>query len=460
MLGHFEGLLLSIVTISIVWIFLLVRKGPVAALAAGMVLSFAFPVWVRIDLGGLPLGIRTAIACITLLGFAFHPKSRIISPLTLLDFCVALMFAIHVAADGFATGFTLGLPFRAYGEWALPYVAGRYAIRTRNDLKTIAPWIAGVLTVVSLCACIEALTKVNLIEVIFGNRPTELANRNAQRFGFKRAFGPTMHPIYFGMLIAVFTPWLVCLWQSCGSTDARKGAIVMATITFLGAFATLSRTPVMTILVAAVLTLGLRYRPIRWPLGILLSLAVAAFAIFPNQFTDIVSRVTGGGDKLRIVEIDGKATVVSSSRSRLLIFSVYRDALVKAGPLGYGSNAVSKFPPDIPYLQGTANLDALMGIVDNGYALITLRFGWLGCACLIILFLISIATGFSLHSDRPDQLLPGTVACLLFVIAVASLFMVHMVYDFGMPILWTIGILSGLASARIEQRSMNRMSLR
>jgi hypothetical protein len=66
----------------------------------------------------------------------------------------------------------------------------------------------------------------------------------------------------------------------------------------------------------------------------------------------------------------------------------------------------------------------------------------------------------SLHQDRPDQLFPGTVACFLATIASLSLLLVSMNYDFALPLLWTIGILSGLASAGIRQRQTRNVVAR
>ena len=117
MLGNFEGWVLSVILVAFVWLYLLIRKGPVAALGAAVVLSFAFPVWIKIDIAGLPINIRTAVAAITMLGYAFHPQGKILSPLTLLDCCIAMMWICHVTADSFATGLTFALPLGAYGEW-------------------------------------------------------------------------------------------------------------------------------------------------------------------------------------------------------------------------------------------------------------------------------------------------------------------------------------------------------
>ena len=453
MLGNIEGWLLAVVLIAFVWLYLLIRIGPVAALGAAVVLSFAFPVWIKIDIGGLPINIRTAIAVITMLGYVFHPKGKILSPLTLLDCCIAMMCICHVAADSFATGLTTALPFRAYGEWALPYVAGRFAIRDKQSLKWISPWVAGVLLLLGMMSCFESLTNVNPFEFVFGNRPTELAGRSAARLGFKRAFGPTTHPIFFGMMMAVLMPWLACMWQSFEPRRMHALNVLVGAVTFGGIVFTGSRTPVLTVLVAAVCALALRFRVLRWPLGLSLALALAALAAFPNEITDALSRWSGGGDKPMLIEIDGEAVVTSSSRSRLHVFGIYSDALVKAGPFGYGTQATTGFPLRIPGMEGTFKSANLPEMVDNGYILLTLRFGWVGCACLVILFLTAISTGLSLHFEHSDHLFPGVVACLLVVVAGFSLLLVFMSYDFGLPLLWTIGVLSGLASARTGERS-------
>ena len=453
MLGNFEGWVLSVILVAFVWLYLLIRKGPVAALGAAVVLSFAFPVWIKIDIAGLPINIRTAVAAITMLGYALHPQGKILSPLTLLDCCVAMMWICHVTADSFATGLTFALPFGAYGEWALPYVAGRFAIRDKQSLKWIEPWVVGVLLLVGVSACFESLTKVNPFEFVFGNRPTELASRNATRFDLKRAFGPTTHPIFSGMMIAILMPWLVCMWQSFESRRMRGFTVFAGAIAFAGAWMTGSRTSWLTILVAAALALALRFKVLRWPLGLSMAIAIGGFAAFPYEVTDAISRWTGGGDKQRLIEIDGETVVTSSSRSRLHVFGIYSEALIKGGPFGYGSQATTGFPPRIPGMEGTFKSANLPEMVDNGYILLTLRFGWVGCACLVILFLTAISTGLSLHFEHSDHLFPGVVACLLVVVAGFSLLLVFMSYDFGLPLLWTIGVLSGLASARTGERS-------
>lgn len=449
MLNNLQGWSLCVIVVFFVWSVLLIRKGPVAALGASMVLSFAFPVWLEVDVAGVPVNIRTAIAILGLLAFLFPPqRMKVLNPLTLLDFCIGFMCVTHIVSDSFAERFTVSLPFLAYGEWVLPYAAGRFAVRDRKDVKWIAPWVAGVLIVLGIVSCIESVMKVNLFEIVFGNRPTELANRKALRFGLRRAFGPTTHPIFFGMLIAVLMPWLAGLWQSFESKRARMVSMLAGLISFGGTIFTLSRTPVFTVLGTAALTLALRFKVLRWPLGLTLALVIGGFLLFPYQFTDAVSRWSGVQDQQRMIEIDGEAVVSSSSRTRLHVFDIYWESMVKAGPFGYGTAITSEFPLRIPSMQGTFKSSMVFEQVDNVYILLILRFGWVGGICVILLFLTAIGTGLSLYFDRSSQLFPGAVACMLATVACFSSLLVFLNYDFGLPILWTIGMLAGMASAR------------
>ena len=242
------GWAISLGIIFVVWIVLFVRRGPAEALAPALLLSMAFPVWLKLTVFDVPFGVRTATAAVTMLAFAVHPRGRIWSPLTVLDLCIALLCGSQILTDVWHDGFSIALPFRAYGEWALPYVAGRYAIRTQQDLVTAAKWATGVVLFLSVLAVIENVTRVNVAEFVFGERPEELAPRNMSRFNLKRAYATAMHPIYFGMILAVLSPWLVCLLDKRESKASRGFVMFVVPIMLLGLVATISKTPVMTVL--------------------------------------------------------------------------------------------------------------------------------------------------------------------------------------------------------------------
>lgn len=436
-----------------VWLVLYIRKGPVEALGAAMVLSFAFPVWLKLEVAGVPLNVRSTIAAITMIGYAIHPRGKIISPLTLLDFCVGFMVCSQIVSDITVDGLSVGLPFAAYGEWALPYVAGRYAMRDRKDLRWIANWVAGVLLVLCVMSLIESLARVNLFETVFGERPVELAGRKASRLGFKRAFGTCMHPIYFGMAIAALTPWWIWHAQNTESKTSRTLGWCLLVVSFLGLLATVSRTPILTFLGMLGLLLLVRLRFLRVPAIVTAAVVLFLFARSPGEFADTIARYTGGGDRQKLIEVEGEAKVVSGVRGRILIWSAYWKAMRHAGVTGYGSAATSKFPPEIPYLEGRAETNNDMKLVDNGYIITVLRLGWLGAVFLVVMLLTGIFSAVSLFLDRPDQMFFAAVAAFLFLYMVFSLMLVSNNYDFFLIVLWLLGVLGGQCSRRIQNRS-------
>lgn len=438
------GWAISLVVIFIVWIVLYVRKGPSEALAPALLLSLAFPVWLKLTVFDIPFSIRTVTAAVTMLAFAIHPRGRILSPLTLLDFCIAFLCCSQILTDAWHDGMSVSLPFLAYGEWGLPYVAGRYAIRNQQDLVTASKWAVGVMLFLSLLAVIETLTKVNVAELVFGERPEELAKRNTLRLGFKRAYVVAMHPIYFGMLLAVLSPWIVCLISSTQSKAFRTVALIAVPVTILGIVATMSRTPFVTILGGWFLLMAIIIRWLRIPIMTLIVAAVAVFAIWPYQVTDFIEKYTAG-DRQRLIEMNGSAVVYSASRARLLLPFAYAKAMSNAGLVGYGSAATKTFPLEIPYLEGTAETKNSLKLVDNGYVLTVLRMGWLGGFLMLLLFVTGMFSSWLLYLKRPDRIFPAAFLGMLIVYSFVSLNLVSQIYDFFLPMLWSLGVISGLS---------------
>jgi hypothetical protein len=173
--------------------------------------------------------------------------------------------------------------------------------------------------------------------------------------------------------------------------------------------------------------------------------------MYPDKVIDNISEWTGRSERSRLIEVDGKAVVTSSTRTRLVLFQTYSNAMVKGGLTGYGTKAVSTFPPQIPYMQGKSAISEIKA-VDNAYILLTLRFGWLGGAGLLLLFMTGIFTAALIYSGRSDQMYVAATASVLVCTATFSLFLVWLSSDFGLPVLWTFGVLSGLSSAGLRQR--------
>jgi hypothetical protein len=453
MLTATAGWTVAMILLGGVWLWLYVRQGPTQALGAVVLLSLVIPVWARIVVFGIPFTVQSSITALAAIAFAVHPRAKILTPLTVLDCCVALLWAVQVASDLLTEGWKLQTPVLAYGEWALPYVAGRYCIRSRRDLELIAPWACGVLAVLAVTAILESTMAVNLFEELFGIRPdNDLSHRMAQRFGFKRAFGPTLHGIFLGMILVTLFPWVLSLWQQSADWNGRLRAAGLSLVVVLGILATVSRTPLVCLLLTLGIVAAWKSLMARWILLGVLFIVLGTFLWSPEQFTDAVARNTGGGDRLRIIEVDGEAAEFSGSRLRLLVFQVYGRSMRNAGLLGFGTKRATAIPPEIPYLEGKADLKTRMNVIDNGYVLMTLRSGWLGVLSFSLLFVTAILTAFSLHLDRPDQILPLAAGSALLTIAVPGFLLVRNNYDYVFPALWLIGVISGLASARAQSR--------
>jgi hypothetical protein len=449
MLSATAGWTVAMILLGGVWLWLYVRQGPTQALGAVVLLSLVIPVWARISVLGIPFNVQTSITALAALAFAAHPRAKILTPLTVLDCCVALLWGVQVASDLLTEGWKLQTPVLAYGEWALPYVAGRYCIRSRRDIELIAPWACGVLAVLAVTAIVESTSGVNLFEELFGIRPDDdLSPRRSQRLGFKRAFGPTLHGIFLGMILVTLFPWVLSLWQQSADWKGRLKAAVLSVVAVLGILAAVSRTPLVCLLLTFGIIAAWKSLIARWIASGLLIIVLGTFMWSPEKFTDSVSRLTGGGDRLSIIEADGQAAEYSSSRSRLLVFKVYGRAMRNAGLLGFGTKRATAIPPEIPYLEGKADLRSRMHVIDNGYVLMTLRSGWLGLLSFSLLFLTATLTAFLLHREQPDQILPLAAGGALLTIAVPGFLLVRNHYDYVFPALWLMGVIGGLASAR------------
>ena len=327
------------------------------ALGLAVALSILVPVWIKIPIVGQQIGCRTVVAIIGLIGLTVYRRGRLLTPLTILDVFITIIWAVHVVADVYADERHVMIPFRAYEEWVLPYVAGRVAIQDRNDLKALVPWAVAVIVLLSVCSLVESLTGINVFEAIVGERPLEMGlGRHSSRFWVMRAFGNATHPIFFANQLLLLTPWCFGLLQKGTERKLQVFGWVSLLAAFLGVCSSASRGPVMAFLVMLGVMAIIRFKILRWPVMIGFVAAVAVMCVFPTASLDFLAKKLGGetlGDRKVLVEIGGEAVVHTGTNSRLLIIDAYGDALRHAGLTGYGTRLTTGFPPNIPYLQAS-----------------------------------------------------------------------------------------------------------
>ncbi|MEM8733114.1 MAG: O-antigen ligase family protein, partial [Planctomycetota bacterium] len=277
--------------------------------------------------------------------------------------------------------------------------------------------------------------------------------------GIQRAYGPALHPIYFGV-----AQLLALGWVSYGAIRALKRRtaplwVFAPLIAVAGIFCTASRGPILGAPVALVASLFLFWPKLRWPIG-LLFVAMAASAIVFHE--PIITQLeTWSGEGRRDIEIQGEERVQSSVRSRINLIEVNKIALKRSGLLGFGSDAVAGFPINVPVGEMEAKTLKAVKYIDNTYILLTLRFGYLGVASFLLAFVCCLGQLFFIAVRYSGQS-PGTLSCCLGGVLFAALLVQATVWlppDIGFPLLFTMGVSSGLVVAHADGRFSDQNGL-
>lgn len=445
MLPTLVGWLLCVALISAVGVWVFGKYGASEALGVAVVLTFAVPVWLVMPIAGVPIGVRTFIGLAALIAFAIRDPWKILSPLTLLDIAVIGLVVQHMASDLYYGASGLEVWNQAYGEWGIPYAAGRYAMRTTRSLEPLARCVSGVLVILGLGGLIETFSGVNPWEIVFGIRPEEGFKRDVYRFGLKRAYGTTLHPIFFGLLVLTLLPWPMMLAVWLRDRKQKAGMLGALLIGIGGVVSSLSRGPILAIplLLAMIGAVWVKWIRILMCVG---GVGMASWcAIDFDGVMRMFESLNNEERKETSFVLDGEQLSQGNVVQRYIQWKVWWPALAESGGLGYGTKATTGFPPDVPYQLADEKARKRFKYVDNAYILMGLRFGWPGVALFSLLFLSAIWTGIRLSWDRSLGVLGGSLAGMSFAMAFA-LSTVWFSYDMGFEVLWSFGVLGGLAS--------------
>ncbi|MEO1525173.1 MAG: O-antigen ligase family protein [Planctomycetota bacterium] len=417
------------------------------SVGVGLAVSLLAATWFQLTPLETPLHVQSAVAAALMIAFCVHSLRRIWSPITLLDCLMASMVVWNVVADSMASGFDLVLPFRAYGEWALPYVTGRFAVMHRDALGHLAPWFAGAGALIGLAAISESLTGINLWEACFVEIDDLVQTHRAKRFDLAyRALGPTRHPIFLAVVLLTVIPWAIG-WRESGPSRRDKILATLALVSIsCGMLATLSRGPVLAALFGVAFAAAVFNRIAR---GVLIATVVLGGLVAYWQSDALLDWLDSTEGRKTVVIVDDEERVYSGSRNRLFVLEIYGPLIPRGGVFGYGTEAVSSFPPNIPGLPTEASSRERLGIVDNSFILVGLRFGLIGLGLLIALFLSAVVGCLSLNRVASTFFFPVGSQ---FVVALAAVLLalaievttVFWSYDFAFWILFLFGVVSGM----------------
>lgn len=158
------------------------------------------------------------------------------------------------------------------------------------------------------------------------------------------------------------------------------------------------------------------------------------------------------GESSREIVIDGEKHLQSSVRSRLNLVEVNKIALRRSGLLGFGTQAVTGFPINVPVGPMEAEAIRKVRFIDNTYILLTLRFGYLGVFAFIAAAVVCLWqfywVGTKYQGDSPQWLCHCVgSSCFAALLVLAT---VWMPYEIGFMLVWTFGLSSGLTLAHLQ----------
>ncbi len=435
------------------WLYVARRKGPDIAVGAVAIAACVIPNWCQIRMmGDLPFEARLAGTIFALGAYVLHPKSTYPMRLGWIDCVMIGLMLLNLLSDSINEGFRFGILVRMYGEWFVPYLAGRLAFQNSRSLKELAPFGVFAAVVMGMFGVFESLTAIHPWELIYGQRTDDQVPREMIRWGLQRAWGPCEHPIYFGMAQLLYVPWVLSAWHARESSARVRFTRALSLICPLGVVSTVSRAPMLALAVFPFVWSFVTMRRMRIVFAIMAALTLIGGVLSKDYLLQSLHKF--GGEKLdgtgRKIIVDGNKVEKTSVMTRFYLLQVYRRAAMRAGLVGFGTDSVLGFPIRVPV--GPEDSTALRSVwaIDNTYLLLTLRFGWFaGIAFFTALILTGLAWIRRSRYFPPEQ----ASQCIYFGAAVFAvglgLFTVWMPQEIGFPLL----LLMGGASCRqvVEQ---------
>jgi hypothetical protein len=422
------------------------RRGPNLAVGTTSMCALFVPTWLKADLWGMPLDLRVASGIAALTMYCFHRRAVFRTRLGIVDWAAIGLVVIHLISDWTNDGFSWLVPLRAYGEWAIPFLLGRVAIQSWDDARAILPFAVVIGMLFGVCACIECAARTNLFESFFGIREIELSARTLERWGIRRACGPTYNPIYFGTLQLLLFPWSLFAVAAAIRGDCSRFWFFSPVMLLLGIICTMSRAPVMgvfIVLYVVAVVMSARWRP--WLLGVAILGSVLIVANYKAAMETL--NLSSGESQIvpTTIVVDNEEVQYTSTLHRIHLFRIFKPAIERAGLFGFGTDRTSVFPPLVPYSKADEKAIRLVWSVDNEFILIVLRFGYLGLAMFLLVGLS--ATVESVRLSQRAGLRRGMIAAGIAGALLATLMLmmtVWMPHDYGFWYLWTVGAVAGL----------------
>ncbi|KLU02536.1 putative transmembrane protein [Rhodopirellula islandica] len=437
------------------------KHGKHSALGAGMAASLLAGTWFEIVVLDTRINVTMATAIVLLVVYCTHSWHEIFRLLGPLDYLIGAITIWHVVVDTYYGEQPLAVAAQAYGQWMLPYAAGRYAFLHRESLPRLAPIFAVVGAIISVLCLAESWTGINLWETVFTPRDDLVRFGGQLRYGIAyRACGPTRHAIFLSNVLLTLVPFAVLMTQRGMDwfPKLRKwnrwlgpGLLI---VLVLGVASSISRGPIVTLVLAACFAIAWLYRPAAWTLLAIFLGSAGWIASDWDGFVRLLETDSNDRKKAAVLVVDEQeeAIVYTGTRNRLVNLQVYVPIVVEGGPLGYGTVDSTGFPPEnLPGLPTDPTVRQRLGVVDNAFLNNGLRFGWVGLALFTGLFIAAASTAFQLSRRASTYFFPldqryFVISTTLFVALVFEVVTVFWSYDYAFWTLSAFGSIAGLSS--------------
>ena len=354
------------------------KKDGAHAMRAGWFVAILLcPAWQQLQVRSIFLDHRSIAAGLGLVLLFAFPRKDGLSPLKRFvpmptDFFMGLLF-LSILITVFLKEHLVPLtPFEFGRQLLLPYLIGRIFLQRSKDIEEIAPVLSRVILIVTVLGILEALTRRNLVNEVFGMRFGLLETGEGYRWGMKRAIGSVRHPIFNGLMLVMVIPWTVAVHHYWKRGPKRKLWRQMPLMGALAVFFSVSRGPHAAAIATAGIMTFFRKPLLRVPIAVgTITLAVIAVGA-KDQIMHFAGKLAGEEelDENSYVSINGELYAYTGTRHRELLDIVYAEAVVRNDFWGYGAGLKNVPVPE--------DAKQRFSSIDNDYLMFFLQFGYSG----------------------------------------------------------------------------------
>lgn len=424
----------------------LVVGGTGLAARVAWVCAMLAPAWLARSVGSLTIDLRF-VTLFLLIPICLFGGSWI-RGWTLIDALVVCLAVVGIVSLQRSESLSPSECLAIISIWIVPYLMGRLVIRDLSDLNRLLPLACYVCIFLSTWSIVESTTKVNPLNVLAGRGGSRISEQN-YRMNLRRAEGPLGHPIYFGLSLAMMFPWAVEGARRAWNNQLPKPLLLTPLVCAGGVFCTVSRGPMLVLIVSAGSALFFGQPAWRMPLGIMAVLAIVLMVTAWPLVVDQLETVSGENFGATVT-IGGEEYEYSGTKHRTLLYVAYSQALQDAGWFGHGKWG-SKHEHML-YLE--PHLRRTFRSIDNHYILLVLNWGVVGLAAFLAFGITAIGAGVRLaFAINPQhRVLLGSMSA---TVAAVMLLLLTVWFSSGFGFSW-LCYLGMLSSAVLADRQANR----